>query len=459
MNYLFIRLQNSKIIWASYDYYETRTHLISFDLLIENGRIIVWDEPTLNELIKKHKIITKLEKYISFPGSKTKIERILIINSNAQTSWVDDFGNHIGYTDQKKPNNCVGLAKLYFKLARCNANASNGVSVTDMIRHLPNQVIDHAYKYITVEQIAKPRKVLKMENDSIQSNPNEKNSCLTEFVADINGDAIPTGYEYSITKHISSIDILEDIDSKLLNTQEMKHIKKKILNGLKLSRHSFLKLATIWNCHKSGYYYRLRQIKDYNWIRHGTWKRMMGRFKKIGISSNAKYEVKVDIKNKWTLDMQINGIIDCIDIKKDEIPNSLVIQQTNTKKGEVSNLLVKLRENDDISNINVKDISLYINTFTTYNLWEFKCVGIIDKSHFLQTAIYMYIMLCKNIKKDCNIYLFNVLDASIYKISSTLIKLRKMVRYLCCARYLPYKKMTDLMFFDTINKIAKEYYK
>lgn len=163
---------------------------------------------------------------------------------------------------------------------------------------------------------------------------------------------------------------------------------------------------------KSGYKYKLSQIKDYNWLSCENLEKCVSRLKN-NISNNAKFEKKVS-KNK--MGRKIIGFIDCIDTA-----------------GSISSIG---------------------NGVNKCNIWEFKCVTKIQNEHFIQLAIYAYLGDFKN----TSYYIFNILTDEIYQIEFDVKKLDKMIEYLIVQKYYNNKKISDDEFVKIMYESKNNYF-
>jgi len=232
------------------------------------------------------------------------------------------------------------------------------ISVTDLCKNLPFEVIEKALENITVKTITTSSK------KSIISIPiKTKQINLYESVSEITGIAIPAYFEYintgsmqiyktlkleNITNDNNDDPFLSDYDSD----DEIKKSKIKIKSKMnfitqldlsKLDTYKLLELSNLYNSKVNNLVHKINQINEYSWLSEENLDESIKRLEKI-ISPDSKFEVKIAIKNRKELyNRKIKGYIDCIDKK---------------------------------------------------SMWEFKCVKKLDHCHLLQTAIYMYMYYC-----------------------------------------------------------------
>ena len=218
-----------------------------------------------------------------------------------------------------------------------------------------------------------------------------------ESVSEITGIAIPTYFEHIKNKNISILDKLRGkiTDYDFIPDSDDEEGGDEFSN-LSITPNTLLYIANRWNSYKTGYIFKLNQIKDYNWLSDENLKLSINRLKQK-ISGNGVYEVKIQTeKYKELLNRELIGYVDCIDNK---------------------------------------------------NVWEIKCVKVLRSEHFLQIAIYMYMYL-KTHSTDFNYLLFNVLTNEIYKLNASLENLEKMMEYLIKYKYYNDKELSDKEFLD-----------
>jgi hypothetical protein len=248
------------------------------------------------------------------------------------------------------------------------------VSVTDLLNHVPFNYIDQCYEYLdsVCANAQYEKKVLSVPIEI-------KQKCLgtVESVSDITGVAIPTLYELKLKMDISIL--RELVQNKFMDEFRSSAAKKlvqfcvemdleRIYAGLEergfreLPVRELLFIANCWITNESRYFFRLYQIRDYEWLTSEHVNVLLARFSTLGISDESEFEKRVMVKSDQTMDMNmdINGRIDCIDQRHKKI-------------------------------------------------YEFKCVRKIKKEHILQLAIYMYINFTNKNYMDYEYVLYNIL--------------------------------------------------
>ena len=377
------------------------------------------------------------------------------------------------------------------------------ISVTDMTRHLPSKIMKECLKYIEITEEKEDNG--NDENNEFINIPRKTNQGkLVESVSEITGIAIPSYFELCNTGKMSIFeDMKKQINLKKMyvtsttvskkrkktsneisfvfdgedsvvepaeieETEEdkiMKEIKSlERMNMANLSPSDLLFIANQWNSFKTGYEFKLNQIKDYSWLSKEHLLMCLKRLRHK-ISLNGKYEVNFMASgHRELMNKKLKAFFDCLE-----------------------------------NNV----------------LWEFKCVRSIKKEHFLQLAIYMYIhkmSLLKNhklnrkyhigdkirirykfaillgtiveidgglYKVDCGFRdyqvsenqivsiveakgfeyrLFNILTNKIYTLDSNLNQLKKMIHFLIKYKYFRNVDISDQQFLKKNTKIYNKYF-
>jgi hypothetical protein len=248
-----------------------------------------------------------------------------------------------------------------------------------------NQVINEVNSVVNSEVVILPKTTIGTYN--------------YEYIADINGIAIPMYYQYYCTGRCTISELVEQkiydffkiptglIPFKIENKVSMdcfitdddflhddigEKIEEKI--GEKIEdkdeglEEKILKDATRWNAISNGIIIKLQQIVKYDWISREIFMKCVDIMKKRIGTDEGEYEIyKSKIMTKENMSVNIYGYIDYIDY---------------------------------ITDIEKK-------------LWEFKCTENMDPIYYLQVVLYCYL---------CNMntgYLFNILKDEVYEISIT----------------------------------------
>jgi hypothetical protein len=274
------------------------------------------------------------------------------------------------------------------------------IPVTELLRFLPEKVLIFASKYFKYEKIEEKKEFLNLKMESQQNK-------YLEQVSDINGIVIPMYHKYMLQGKIEEI-------STLLNYYDKNdEFSTEIYNGLlklkkrKLNINDILYISNLWSSFVSGYIFKILQITKYDWISEEEIKILNQRMEELKLSKTSIFEKSYIVKRDWeTFGKELSGYIDCIDGK---------------------------------------------------NVWEFKYVKSISSEHFLQLAIYKY-MICESEKnQDFEFFLYNIYTGEKYKITGSQKSLKEMVRYLFYSKYKKKKSLSDIEFITNMRAIRNEY--
>ena len=274
------------------------------------------------------------------------------------------------------------------------------IIATELTKHLSFDILNIALQYLKITKINDKQKIIDIP---IKIKEGE----LFENVSEITGVAIPAYYEYITTNNMSiyndikklctyqyneqtkindnkcNMDILSSYlldsdDDEIIPHHDLHHYpnqkkslifdktivnrdsKKEFLLST-MTTNELLYIANEYCASKSGYIYKLNQINNYNWLTTENLNKCIERMKFI--SKNAKY--KVDISMETSND-KIIGYVDCID--------------------------------DNI-------------------IYEFKYVSELKEEHFIQLAIYQF-MIENKLQKQKN-DLFDEMNEIKHKINNT----------------------------------------
>ena len=237
----------------------------------------------------------------------------------------------------------------------------HSTSVTQLIKHLPDEVLNQCVSYLKIIEINKKESLI---NIPVKIN----NNSGYENVSDISGTLIPAYYQYKTTGKMTIYDdsmydyktrgnkkVEIDVDFIDDDDDIIKPTKTYNLNNIDIKKEKIDELLYISNYYcslRSGFLFKLYQIDEYNWITKDNLDLAYERLSKF-ISKNAKYEYGIECDPDKTnrpelLNRRLEGFIDCIDDNK---------------------------------------------------IYEFKCVHKLENEHCLQLAIYMYLYETSKIYK------------------------------------------------------------
>jgi hypothetical protein len=308
----------------------------------------------------------------------------------------------------KIPIICNQIIDIEIKLKKKESNKTNekiriinkNFNVTEFLNYLPFEIIDKAHNFLKTKLINNSENKINIPSFVKQNN-------LIENVSDITGTIIPAYYEYILTKQMTILNFCLRFEDYIKDNLGMKHLKtiNELRNG-NMNIEKLLKTGIMYCSIKSKYNFKLNQITNYDWLSETQLNNCVERLKDK-VSSDAKFEKNVENTFDGIL---FKGFIDCIDRNK---------------------------------------------------VWEFKCVSELKKEHFIQLAIYAYmIMTDPKYKKyeKYKFYLYNILTNECHQIIPVLSDLEKMIKYLIDAKNNSNIDKNDIDFLNyTSNKIKHKY--
>ncbi len=234
-------------------------------------------------------------------------------------------------------------------------------TVTDFIKHLPIEVIHHCMTFFRSTEI-------KPASNFIDVPIKTKQKKLFESVAEITGIAIPNFYEFAKTGKMSiyhrckeELQEMEkemdsstpqvslfDVTTPILSLEQEEQIKLNKINFQQLTSSDLLYISNLWNSLKTGFIYKLNQIKKYDWLTP-------------------------------------EHLSSCMERLEDKISNQL--------KTEVEYVL------EDVPELKNRKLVGHIDCIDNQNIWEFKCTQQLENEHHIQLAVYMYLFLKNKQKK------------------------------------------------------------
>ena len=294
------------------------------------------------------------------------------------------------------------------------------ISATDLIRHIPIDIVEKAYKFLTVKRVRYEHdNDVSILNIPLKTSQKFNGTVIYENVSDINGIAIPSYYEFitqgkmtikenldmtannKFTKKLKKLefcaeaDIIErDLSNEKIsiNMFDTDHedtakdpAKETVKNCVKYicqnSIEELLYLSNKWSAVQSNFIHKTNQISNYSWLSQDILDKTVSRLGNR-VSKDALYEVP--FSSDSISGYNIGGFVDCIDKE---------------------------------------------------TVWEFKCTSEIDKGHYIQLAIYKFLIDTNEEDSLKKYRLFNILSNEIYSISASLEDLFKMINVLIEYKY------------------------
>ena len=321
-------------------------------------------------------------------------------------------------------------------------------AVTDITRHVPQNIIDECMEYLVIETIRPASKKIVVPHKIETENG-------FESISEINGIAIPSYFEFKKYGCMTILDYCLDPNKRMLNDPDNKLVKefweKHIGKLRKIAEEGSIKenllyISTVYGALTSKYLFKTVQIDEFNWLDKKIYKKTRKRLESLDILSGSKVEVPC-------------GLASTPRFKIPEILNRKIHGRMDCKDGG--------------------------------NVYEFKCVEKLEKSHYLQLAIYMYVVEMnlliygdpteKKITGDKSssesesesedepkkekqpeqtgrhYYLYNILTDQLDEIHISLEKLREMIGFLFFHKYKTKDQLSDKDFRLMTKSIGDKY--
>lgn len=217
-------------------------------------------------------------------------------------------------------------------------------SATELISHLPHEVVDRCFEMLNIIILAK-------EGEPINVEYTTKNEKTIESVGELTGIAVPMKFEAIYFGKTTMLDELRRVRSSDGFTFAQLCLREQTqLDTIECETiEDILYISNCWNTYKNGYVFKVLQISDYSWLSECEMGKCMERMLSLGISPHAKFESSLEYG-------RVIGRADCID---------------------------------------------------ETTIYEFKCVSKLKKEHYIQLALYAY-MYEASCGKKLRYILFNI---------------------------------------------------
>jgi hypothetical protein len=268
------------------------------------------------------------------------------------------------------------------------------VSVTKLLSHIPSEVMDDCFDKLSIEKVRKRDKVIQIPL-KVKQYYNDESSGM-EGVCELTGIAIPNFYEFQlkgkmgIYEHLLEWSIsppqppkYESPAKRKIRREIHQHLSK--IDLQKMSIKQLLYICNAWKTRTDGYLFKIYQIKNYDWLSDKNLKLCMSRFDTLQISPESVFEKQLEYKIK-NYEIMLHGNVDCLDRQ---------------------------------------------------NVYEFKCVQKLEKEHYLQLALYMFLNESVKENKDdvFHYYLYNILTDEMFEVKCEMEKLNEMIELLIRTKY------------------------
>ncbi len=379
------------------------------------------------------------------------------------------------------------------------------VSVTDLIKHLPVDVLNNCMDYLTISKV-------RAKSDKINIPFKSEQTHGYESLGEITGTAIPSYLQYKTSGTMSIytaslqysrendiangveadspdfIDSDDNSDEKEIKFSSPKYDLEKF-NLAKLKPDELLYIANYYCAKKSGFLYKIYQITNYNWLSQENLNLAYERLLELGIGKKAKYEQYFEVvKHPELLDKRLVGYIDCVDgsniyefkcvnklenehylqlavymymyenaIKK-QSESSKAVTIISNYKSSISSLVTDMLTYIDINN---KKIAKELDPKEKARLEDLntRLTIQISRQLELESGKSPETLLPKTETKSVvnNYYLYNILTDEMDQITCTHDNLKQMVQYLFHAKYLGSKEIPDDIFLKNVLSVLNQY--
>lgn len=365
------------------------------------------------------------------------------------------------------------------------------LAVTQLISHMSESVIARAMEYFTVTRIRNKAGVIKIKTKTEQG-------ALTESVAELNGLLIPAVYEYRTMGNMEMYKLMRD-----MTPLELQHGIKGGVGGAgsKLNLDSIpdlLELANVWNATKTGFIFKVKQIKKYDWLCAAELEACLARLATLELSADKEHvQYESYLYNQGSRELynrRLHGYADYMDDHRlfefkcvHELEPVHFIQLAlymYLAKIENQRHLIATHGRESVRNIKPGDVVM-VNLFPEPEfgkgndtehveyLYSDIITGTVimaeggqyiisesdDKVHDLR-AEHMIMNLswvkANGLLKQYTYYLYNILTDELFTVGAELGKLRQMVDYLIYQKYFNEQKKTDQEFLTEVLNIKQD---
>jgi hypothetical protein len=323
-----------------------------------------------------------------------------------------------------------------------------GTSPTDLIKHLPYNIINECFSLLNVEVINTKKEIIDIPLKTIQDN-----GC--ESVCELTGIAIPSYVELRMMGHINIYNRLMKNDFKT----KIKNIKTKydleLIDIKNITSKELLYISNCWNTNTNDFLFKLFQIQEYDWLSQENMIRCADRLENtLNMSKDAIFEkeIKCTLKPNFLNNyVDITGYMDCVD--DDNVYEFKCVQMLS--KEHHLQLAIYMFMNEREKNQSLEDIKIEIKIEEKLlELISPACVFYKEKMLKLESLYEK-----RNRIKISNYFLYNIITDELIKISCEMTSLIKMMDILIYKKYLPSKPLADVDFISEMNEIKKKYYR
>uniref|UniRef100_A0A6C0ADI5 Uncharacterized protein n=1 Tax=viral metagenome TaxID=1070528 RepID=A0A6C0ADI5_9ZZZZ len=331
---------------------------------------------------------------------------VAVTRSLEQMTLLHQYSNNylpfINYQEISKT--CELIVSKKMRVSKSNKNNFILVDIVNLVKYLPQEVIDECLAYIDIHDIDRAeKKRIKLARKSEQKYTVEAVSAITNLAV----------FAWYIYKKTGTVEFLKEvIDEK--NNDEYQIIEEDDddndensddIDLTNLSAPNLLKLCNRWICQQTGYTHKRSQIDTYDWLSESILDKCVKRIDNLDLK-NPKFNKLISItKEPELLKRKLCGKIDIID--------------------------------DD----------------SIYTLRSKERLEDTDK---LYHAIIMYIT-SKIYPMKLNHYIYNVVDDNLIVLTASNSNLEKMIETLIRGKYFKSEKIKDPEFIKINKSISNKF--
>jgi hypothetical protein len=362
---------------------------------------------------------------------------------------------------------------------------SQEVSITDLIKHLPIEVLNNCMSYLDIKNINLASSIISIPIKIEQSHG-------FESVSEITGTAIPAYFQLLSTKRMSIYNEAlqhyrkEGIETKSQSNNcdfidsdeddkkvEIQKYNLENINLNKIKPDEILYIANYYCSKKSGFLYKIYQINNYDWLSQENLNKVIKRMQLLDISNKAIYEQYYEIDNLPELhNKRLVGFVDCLDTNRlfefkcvNKLENEhylqLALYMYLHQTAQKSNPKIKSTILPSVKESIIKDLLDYIEknnikiekTKDIYSLNQ-----LIELNQKLNSKVSEILGTQSKSENNMTYYLYNILTDQLDQISCDYDKLKHMVEYLIKSKYFGSKEIPDEIFIKNILDNKNKYY-
>lgn len=239
--------------------------------------------------------------------------------------------------------------------ARKQENQLRDRAVTELVRHLPVDVVAECHGLLNIRLIRIPSSShTPNQEDTILDIPvKTRQADLYENVSEITGTCIPCLFEWSITKKVSFVEhIANDTMQKLCHRNRGHRV---LIGATAINKQSLyekmtaissaadadgghdvmpllLRYATRWCAQKSGYHFKESQIEDFNWVSLDDLRMVTRRLQRMfptHVRPHLQFEYPLVLSREQDR-VRIIGFADLVDLKNGVLCEMKAVQNVDT---------------------------------------------------------------------------------------------------------------------------------